>query len=85
MRGSKTVDLLPIEETMSPDDLAKNGRRLSQIMLAICWEKPMGSEDFAYMLEACSGAFINIGIGDTGGPIREVRAMISMMRHCRLV
>jgi metal-dependent amidase/aminoacylase/carboxypeptidase family protein len=29
----------------------------------------MGSEDFAYMLEACPGAFINIGIGDTDAPL----------------
>jgi hypothetical protein len=31
----------------------------------------MGSEDFAYMLEACPGAFINIGIGDTDGPFHS--------------
>jgi hippurate hydrolase len=31
----------------------------------------MGSEDFAYMLEACPGAFINIGIGDTDGPFHR--------------
>src|SRR5262249_27990721 len=33
----------------------------------------MGSEDFAYMLEACPGAFINIGIGDTDGPFHRPR------------
>jgi metal-dependent amidase/aminoacylase/carboxypeptidase family protein len=33
----------------------------------------MGSEDFAYMLEACPGAFINIGIGSTGGPFHSPR------------
>jgi metal-dependent amidase/aminoacylase/carboxypeptidase family protein len=33
----------------------------------------MGSEDFAYMLEACPGAFINIGIGDTDGPFHSPR------------
>jgi hippurate hydrolase len=33
----------------------------------------MGSEDFAYMLEACPGAFINIGIGDTDGPFHRSR------------
>jgi hippurate hydrolase len=31
------------------------------------------SEDFAYMLEACPGAFINIGIGDTDGPFHNPR------------
>jgi hippurate hydrolase len=33
----------------------------------------MGSEDFAYMLEARPGAFINIGIGDTDGPFHSPR------------
>jgi metal-dependent amidase/aminoacylase/carboxypeptidase family protein len=33
----------------------------------------MGSEDFAYMLEACSGAFTNIGNGDTDGPFHSPR------------
>jgi hippurate hydrolase len=33
----------------------------------------MGSEDFTYMLEACPGAFINIGIGDTDGPFHSPR------------
>jgi hippurate hydrolase len=33
----------------------------------------MRSEDFAYMLEACPGAFINIGIGDIDGPFRNPR------------
>jgi hippurate hydrolase len=33
----------------------------------------MGSEDFAYVLEACPGAFINIGIGDTDGPFHSPR------------
>ena len=33
----------------------------------------MGSEDFAYMLEACPGAFINIGIGETDGPFHSPR------------
>jgi metal-dependent amidase/aminoacylase/carboxypeptidase family protein len=33
----------------------------------------MGSEDFAYMLEACPGAFINIGIGNTDGPLHNPR------------
>jgi hypothetical protein len=33
----------------------------------------MGSEDFAYMLEACPGAFINIGIGNTDGPFHSPR------------
>jgi metal-dependent amidase/aminoacylase/carboxypeptidase family protein len=33
----------------------------------------MGSEDFAGMLEACPGAFINIGIIDTDGPLHNPR------------
>jgi metal-dependent amidase/aminoacylase/carboxypeptidase family protein len=33
----------------------------------------MGSEDFAYMLEVCPGAFINIGIGSTYGPPHNPR------------
>jgi hippurate hydrolase len=33
----------------------------------------MGSEDFAYMLDACPGAFINIGIGNTDGPFHSPR------------
>jgi amidohydrolase len=33
----------------------------------------MGSEDFAYMLEARPSAFINIGIGDTDGPLHNPR------------
>jgi hippurate hydrolase len=33
----------------------------------------MGSEDFAYMLEACPSAFINIGIGETDGPFHSPR------------
>jgi hippurate hydrolase len=33
----------------------------------------MGSEDFTYMLEACPGAFINIGIGSTEGPLHSPR------------
>jgi hypothetical protein len=31
----------------------------------------MGSEDFAYMPEAYLCAFINIGIGDTDGPLEK--------------
>jgi hippurate hydrolase len=31
----------------------------------------MSSENFAYMLEACPGAFINIGNGDTDGPFHS--------------
>ena len=33
----------------------------------------MGWEDFAYMLEAYHGAFINIGNGDTDGPFHNPR------------
>jgi metal-dependent amidase/aminoacylase/carboxypeptidase family protein len=33
----------------------------------------MGSEDFAYVLAACPGAFINIGNGDTDGPFHSPR------------
>jgi metal-dependent amidase/aminoacylase/carboxypeptidase family protein len=33
----------------------------------------MGSEAFAYMLEACPGAFINIDIGEIGGPFHSPR------------
>jgi hippurate hydrolase len=40
---------------------------------SIATEAIMGSEDFAYMLEACPGASINIGIGDTDGPLHNPR------------
>jgi hippurate hydrolase len=33
----------------------------------------MGSEDFAYMLEACPGAFIKFGIGDAGTALHNPR------------
>jgi metal-dependent amidase/aminoacylase/carboxypeptidase family protein len=33
----------------------------------------MGSEDFARMLEACPGAYIFIGNGDTDGPFHSPR------------
>jgi hypothetical protein len=33
----------------------------------------MGSEDFAYMLAACPGALISIGIGNTDGPLHNPR------------
>jgi hippurate hydrolase len=41
----------------------------------------MGSEDFDYLLEACPGAFINIGIGDTDGPFHVTT---STTLRCRL-
>jgi hippurate hydrolase len=33
----------------------------------------MGSEDFAYIPEACAGAFINTGNGNTDGPFHSPR------------
>jgi hypothetical protein len=38
---AKVFNPLPIDETTLAEDLKKNGRPLSQIMLAICGENPM--------------------------------------------
>jgi hippurate hydrolase len=33
----------------------------------------MGSEDFSFMLEACPGAYINIGNGEESAPLHNDR------------